>query len=132
MARGKEETLDEDERLRLRPRPHLWAKLGPRAKELRRSSTSAEDSLWQALRYLRLAGSKFRRQHAIGRFIVDFYCPAAHLVVEVDGLIHERQVEEDAMRTAFLEEHGLRVMRFRNEEVMTDLESVLASIRAAL
>jgi very-short-patch-repair endonuclease len=73
-------------------------------------------------------GFKFRRQHVIDRFIVDFYCGEAGLVVEVDGEIHDYTPQEDAIRQEFLESLGLRVVRFRNEEVFGDMEGVLEEI----
>ena len=115
-----------------RTSPELWAKINPIARELRKSPTAAEDHLWQALRRKAVEGQRFRRQHVFERFIVDFYCPAAHLVIEVDGDTHAQQAEYDALRTAFLESLGLRVLRFRNEDVFTNLSEVLARIQAAV
>ena len=85
---------------------------------MRRNPTPAEDLLWQRLRDRRLAGFKFRRQHSVDRFIVDFYCPQTRLVVELDGPIHEQSREHDAVRQEFLETRGLRVLRFQNGQVM--------------
>lgn len=99
------------------------------AREMRREPTPAEEHLWQALRGSAL-GVRFRRQHPVGRFILDFWCPAARLAIEVDGDIHDLQQERDAERTAVLESFGYSVLRFRNEEVMQDRPSVLARIRA--
>jgi len=112
--------------------PELWAKLEPLARQMRHEPTPAEGKLWQALRGRRLGGAKFRRQYAIDRFIVDFYCPAARLVVEVDGPVHDYQPEQDAIRQQFLESLGLRVLRFRNEDVLTALEAVLDEISVVL
>jgi very-short-patch-repair endonuclease len=100
------------------------------AKELRQSLTPAERILWERLRDRRLSSLKFRRQHPIGAFIVDFYCPAARLVIEIDGGIHLEQVETDVLRTQEMEAQGYRVIRFTNEQVAGDLESVLAAIQA--
>jgi very-short-patch-repair endonuclease len=99
------------------------------AREMRREPTLAEDVLWEALRGRRLDGLRFRRQHPVGRFVLDFYCPIHKLVVEVDGDVHDTQQERDAERTAVIEAHGYRVIRFRNEEVMQNLPRVLARIR---
>ena len=74
------------------------AALDQRARELRRKATPAEAILWEALRAGRLDGLKFRRQHAIGRFILDFYCATHRLCVEVDGEVHEKQRERDMAR----------------------------------
>jgi len=101
------------------------------ARDLRRGATPAESVLWEALRRDQLGGLRFRRQHAVDRFVLDFYCPACKLAVEVDGEIHLRQRERDDERTAVLNARGIRVIRFRNEEVLTDLSSVLARIVAA-
>jgi len=98
-----------------------------RAKELRRDMTPAEKILWQELRANKL-GVHFRRQQVIAGFIVDFYCHKAALVIEVDGDIHDLQQEEDARREKVLREMGLRVVRFRNEEVMKDLSAVVGKI----
>ncbi len=93
--------------------------------------TPAEERLWNSLRDRRLRGLKFRAQHAIDRFVLDFYCASARLVVEVDGSVHDHQTERDDARTAVLEAHDLHVVRFRNEEIMTDLPNVLTRILAA-
>jgi very-short-patch-repair endonuclease len=99
-------------------------------REQRRQSTPAEQKLWQALRGRRLAGLKFRRQHAIGRFILDLFCVEHQLAVEVGDGIHTapRRTEYDAARSKFLEERGLRVLRFWNEEVEKNLDHVLNKI----
>ena len=101
-----------------------------RARELRQEMTPAEKLLWAHLRNRQLAGLKFRRQHPLDRFIVDFYCAACKLVVELDGDIHNLQQERDAVRTAELAQQGHQVIRFRNEQVLNDLETVLAAIKA--
>ena len=98
-----------------------------RAKELRRDMTPAEKILWQELRANKL-GVHFRRQQVIAGFIVDFYCHKAALVIEVDGGIHDLQQEEDARREKVLSEMGLRVVRFRNEEVMKNLSAVVGRV----
>jgi very-short-patch-repair endonuclease len=98
---------------------------------MRREPTEAENLLWQALRRKQLGGLVFRRQHPINRFIVDFYCPAANLVIEVDGPIHDQSREMDRARQDFLESLGLRVVRFSNDEVLQDRDAVLNRIREA-
>jgi very-short-patch-repair endonuclease len=108
----------------------LWSKLRPSAREHRAKPTPAEAHLWQALRNRNLAGFKFRRQHAVGRFLVDFYCAEAALVVEIDGPVHQLQAPEDEARQAELEARGLKVLRFTNDEVQQDLLSVTARIEA--
>ena len=107
------------------------ASVQQRARELRQEMTPAEYLLWTRLRNQKLAGLKFRRQHPVGPFIVDFYCAAYRLVVEIDGDIHDLQMERDAARTEQLEGYGYRVIRFRNERVLNAVESVLAAIKAA-
>jgi very-short-patch-repair endonuclease len=99
------------------------------AKELRQRSTPAEQKLWQALRGGKLAGLKFRRQYPVGNFILDFYCSACKLAVELDGAIHQTQLEYDAARTAQLEAYGYKVLRFSNAAVVQQLETVLTDIR---
>ena len=96
---------------------------------MRRQPTPAEARLWSALRGNAL-GVRFRRQHPVGQFILDFWCPAARLVVEVDGGIHETQQERDAERDLLLAYHGCHTIRFRNEEVLNDLDYVLEQLRA--
>jgi very-short-patch-repair endonuclease len=93
--------------------------------------TLAERRLWHRLRTNKLDGFHFRRQQIIDGFIVDFYCHAVGLVVEVDGAMHHEQLEYDVERERVLEARELRILRFRNEEVLTDIESVLTRIRAA-
>jgi very-short-patch-repair endonuclease len=101
------------------------------AKTLRRPMTEAEEVLWSALRRNQVAGLHFRRQHPIGRFILDFYCPARKLCVELDGPVHDEQCERDQARTDALAHQQIRVIRFRNEEVMSDLPSVVRRIQIA-
>ena len=112
--------------------PALWANLKPKARRMRKNPTPAEDRLWQRLRKHQLCDTKFRRQHAIGPFIVDFYARAPRLIIEVDGPIHERQREDDAARQAHLESLGYRVLRFTNEQVLEETEAVLDQIAAAV
>jgi len=100
------------------------------ARKLRRDMTIAERKLWLALRGRQLGGAKFRRQHPLGPYVIDFYCEEAHLAVEVDGIQHTP--EGDAPRTAWLEAHGCRVIRFWNEEVLKHMPAVLETILRAL
>ena len=102
-----------------------------RAKELRREMTPAEKILWEELRANKL-GVHFRRQQVIQGFIVDFYCHQAGLVVEVDGDVHDLQKEEDERREKVLSALGLRVVRFRNDEVVKSLSAVVGKIKAYL
>ncbi len=98
------------------------------AQDLRRDQTPAERQLWASLRGKQLGGFRFRRQHPIGPFIVDFCCLSPRLVIEVDGNSHAEQVEYDEARTAYLEERGYAVVRFTNEDVQRRLEGVLDEI----
>ena len=91
------------------------------------TQTPAEHVLWRRLRNRQL-GYKFRRQHPIGRFIVDLTCAESKLAIEVDGDSHAEQVKYDAERTAWLAEQGVRVIRFSNRQVHRQIEAVLAAI----
>jgi very-short-patch-repair endonuclease len=101
-----------------------------RARNLRREQTSAEARLWSALRNRQLAGLKFRRQHPYGQFILDFFCVERQLAVEVDGGVHlnAEQAAHDAERSEFLEQRGVYVLRFTNEEIEQHLPDVLRKI----
>src|SRR5215203_1821598 len=105
-----------------------------RARTLRREQTAAESKLWACLRNRQLDGVKFLRQVSIGPFYVDFCCRDAKLVIEIDGVTHEtpKELAGDAHRTAWLEAQGFRVIRFRNEELMGDLDAVLERIQLSL
>jgi len=93
--------------------------------------TEAEQILWRCLRANRLGGWHFRRQQVIRGFIVDFYCHAAGLAVEVDGPIHESHADEDRQRDQALGAAGVRVLRINNQEVLENLESTMWRIRRA-
>jgi len=99
-----------------------------RARRLRRDETEAEAKLWSRLRNASLDGAKFRRQFPIGEFIADFCCPQRQLVVELDGGGHVEQVQRDEWRSALLAQHGYRVVRFWNEEIIDNLDGVLERI----
>ncbi len=110
-----------------------------RARKLRREMTEEETILWQKLRGRRFLGLKFLRQHPViydrinnepKYFIPDFYCAEKKLVIEVDGKIHDFQKERDKRREEILEGAGLRMLRFRNEEIMDDVFKVLKRIEA--
>ena len=102
------------------------------ARQLRKNMTPSEKRLWAHLRARQLGGYKFRRQHAIGRFIVDFCCTKATLVIEVDGPIHSDRKEYDAERSQVLQTFGYRVLRYSNQQVDDELDFVLESILVAL
>ena len=98
--------------------------------KLRKRQTQAEELLWKQLRRKRLNGLKFRRQHPLGRYIADFYCPEVRLVIELDGTVHnlKDQKEYDELRKEVIEVHRVRVLRIRNEEIEKDIEDVLKKI----
>jgi very-short-patch-repair endonuclease len=98
------------------------------ARQLRHRLTPAETRLWQALKNRQMENLRWRCQHPVGRFIVDFYCPACRLIVEVDGEIHQQQQDYDLARTEHLKDYGYTVIRFSNEAVESNLETVLATI----
>lgn len=106
-----------------RPLP-AWHK--QRARELRTTATDAEVRLWCCLRSGRLGGLKFRRQHPLPPYILDFYCEAAKLAVELDGSQHGG--ENDAARTLDLERKGIMVLRFWNDQALKETEAVLQEI----
>ena len=104
-------------------------RLTPRAQELRQNQTDAEQKLWFELRGRRLRGYKFKRQIPKGDYIVDFVCEENKLIVEVDGGQHgDQQVEYDEKRTEYLESEGYQVLRFWNNEVLTNMDGVLIVI----
>jgi very-short-patch-repair endonuclease len=102
------------------------------AKDFRKQSTPAEACLWEALRRKKLYGFYFRRQHPVGRFIADFYCSDCKLVIEIDGEIHNEQSGYDAARTEEIETYGYQVIRFQNQQILNDLDSVLKTIHQVL
>ncbi len=108
-----------------------WKSLKENVRENRKNPTEAEEKLWQEVRDKKL-GFKIRRQHAIGRFIVDFVCIEKKLVVEVDGPIHEAQKREDREREQIIEGEGFRIIRFTNDQVLNSLPDVLKKIKKEL
>ena len=105
-----------------------------RRRALRRASTDAEVAIWAQLRAKRFAGFKFRRQHPCGPYILDFYCPARYLAVELDGGQHFGALVQayDERRTAYLRSCGINVLRFPTDLVFTELPGVLDAIALAL
>ena len=105
-------------------------KLKSRRKELRSSQTQAEKHLWNCLRRKQLQGRKFRRQHSVGSYILDFYCTSHRLAIEVDGAHHSNPAVQkyDNERTRFLSSQGIHVLRFRNEEVLDKTDWVIVCI----
>jgi very-short-patch-repair endonuclease len=101
---------------------------------LRKNMTDAELVLWEVLKDKKLCGRKFRRQHSIGYYIADFYCPSEKLIIELDGKHHftPEGIIKDTKRDNHLEEMNIRVLRFENKEVLNHLTKVLKSIKAHL
>jgi len=107
---------------------------------LRKKSTGSESILWQELRNRRLKGAKFHRQYAIKFkvngcrrfFVADFYCSKHKLVIEIDGKIHERQKDYDEMRTYIMNTMGIRVIRFKSEEIENNCESIVSKLKNKL
>lgn len=99
-------------------------------RRLRKTQTETEKLLWACLRRKRLNGLKFRRQHPLGRYIADFYCPEVLLAIELDGTVHnlKDQKEYDELREEMIEVHRVRVLRIRDQEIEKDIEGVLRKI----
>jgi very-short-patch-repair endonuclease len=102
-----------------------------RARQLRNNQTLAERTLWQYLRKHQ-RGVKFRRQQPIGPYITDFVCFEKRLIIEIDGGQHQEQIEYDAIRTEWLKQQGYKVLRFWNNEVLSELAGVITSIEVEL
>jgi len=102
-----------------------------RRKELRTEGTAAEAVLWTHLQKRKLHGKKFRRQQSIGPYIVDFFCPECRLIVELDGAPHYGILDDnyEAERSAYLEQLGLKIIRFENRIILHNLEAVLETIQ---
>ena len=113
--------------------PDIYALLKANARHNRREMTLAEAVMWDVLRDA-LPQFRFRRQHVIGDFIADFVCLAKHLVIEVDGEYHctEEQQRQDELRTQILEKRGFRVLKFNNQEVLNNVQSVIETIEGFL
>jgi len=99
-------------------------------KELRNNATSAEATLWSLIKNKKLKGRKFRRQHSLDNYIVDFYCPAEKLVIELDGENHfsETGIQKDSHRDMFLRSNGFKVLRFENKLIFENQRQVLHQI----
>jgi len=109
---------------------HNAPELKPRRRELRRSLTPAEALLWHHLQRSKLQGRRFRRQHSVGPYVLDFYCPSERLAIALDGAVHDQELanRRDVLRTTYLAATGVRVIRIENEAVVRNPEGVLASI----
>lgn len=108
--------------------------LKDRRRELRENATEAEDILWPLLQALRQEGVIIRRQHSVGPYITDFCCPSKKLIIEIDGGVHDEefQKEYDEERTKYLNVRGYRVVRFSNEDVITNAEKIVDTIKRSL
>jgi len=113
---------------RLRVRPERTSN----ARSLRSDMTLAEHKLWQVLRGRQVESCRFRRQHPVGPYVADFACIERMLIIELDGGQHQEQKEYDERRTEFLQQQGWRVLRFWNNDVMGNLEGVVAKVVNAL
>ena len=102
-----------------------------RASRLRKDQTEAEKVLWQKLRRKQVSGYRFRRQHPINSFIADFYCHELRLAIEIDGGIHDdpQQKERDISREEIINNLGIKILRFTNEEIFTNIDLVINSIK---
>ena len=100
-------------------------------KDLRNNLTAAEASLWTLLKSRKLDGKKFRRQHSVGNYILDFYCPSQKLAIELDGAHHftEEGIQKDEQRTSYLNECGITVIRFENKVVFDNTDWMLDEIK---
>jgi very-short-patch-repair endonuclease len=114
------------------PKSNTTSSIQSRVREMRHDPTEAEAKLWSQLRAHRANGIHFRRQHPIGPYIVDFCAVQPKLIIEVDGSGHLEQEEYDHQRTEFLETKGYRVLRFWNNEVLGDVETVMGVILETL
>jgi very-short-patch-repair endonuclease len=94
--------------------------------------TPEEKILWKELRNRNFSDTKFRRQVNIGPYIADFLCWRHNLIIEIDGLIHEKRKEHDVHRDKYLRDHGFKILRITNEEVNSDLESVLKKVEHSI
>ena len=113
-------------------RPNNRPRLQTFRTKLRKHLTPAEATLWRALQRSKLDGRKFRRQHSVGNYILDFYCPAERLAIELDGQVHRSDRAElyDHERKLFLNYYGVKVIRFENFLVLDELEYVLHRIKS--
>jgi len=115
---------------------NMWKGASPQifsnAKKLRENQTEAEEKFWLAVKDNQIEGYKFRRQHPLSIYVVDFYCHALQLVIEIDGEYHlsEEQQILDKQRTADIEFQGLKVVRFTNDEIMSNLEEAIDKIKS--
>lgn len=118
--------MEDEQRHRVPPR------MTERARCLRGEATFPERLLWTRLRNRQVGGAKLRRQHVIGPYVVDFFCPQRKLVIELDGHSHDTTAPADLEREKYLQQQGLRVIRFGNDEVIRDVDRVAEAVCGAL
>lgn len=113
---------------------HNLRYLKQRRQKLRNTATPAENALWQILKGKQLNGAKFRRQHSVGNYVLDFYCPEFKLAIELDGQGHfeEAQMLKDAEREKFINEFGIKIIRIENKNVFENVDSVITFIEENL
>jgi len=104
----------------------------PYRRDLRHNQTTAESLLWNQIRAKRFFGIKFKRQYGVGPYILDFFCREKHLAIEIDGGQHAEKIDYDNNRTMYLNDHGIKVLRFWNNEVTQNIDGVLETIRIAI
>jgi very-short-patch-repair endonuclease len=111
---------------------HNINRLRERRKDLRKNLTEAESYLWKIIQHSKLSGRKFRRQHSVGGYVLDFYCPSEKIPIELDGEIHQESdvIEYDNNRTEYLNLLGIKVLRFSNNRIFDDIENVLKEIES--
>ncbi len=102
------------------------------ARSLRKEATREERKVWNTLRNRQFLNLKFRRQHVIEGFVVDFYCHELRLAIEIDGKIHDKQKEYDEIRQTLIEDNGIRFIRVTNDEINSDMNILLNKIKKAL
>ena len=111
---------------------HTAPQIRSHAREMRKGPTKAEGLLWSWLRNRRFGNYKFRRQHPVGDYILDFYCAELNTAIELDGEYHDFVGEHDQMRTAYLERQGILVIRIENKELLRDSDYVANCIQWAI
>lgn len=102
------------------------------AKDLRNNMTASEEHLWSALRMKQIGGYKFRCQHPLYRYVLDFYCHEKRLAIEIDGKIHDSRQEYDKYRDEFLQSIGIYTLRIKDEDVLNNMEIVIEMIKRKL
>ena len=102
------------------------------ARQLRKNETKAEKLVWETIRDRKLMGLKFRRQHVVQGFVLDFYCQEARLGIEIDGSVHSKRQNYDRIRQDIIESKGISVVRIRNHQILNNKGSILNTVRKAV